>query len=363
MMVKSRSKPGRSGALDLLRFLAVLAVYFAHYTDTFNLIYQIVPENHKYNFISRYGSVALLVFFMVSGYVVTMTSVKRNLKDFVVSRLSRLYPLFWVSCLAAFILPRIIEAHSYLSFTSVKALLLNLTMVPMIFGYPLMNPVFHTLVIELFFYIFIALIIYFKLWNKLLIVIAGLTLFSLANLFLPAFPVHIIVTPFVAGILFYLISVQYSSARKLYSLLFANFICALFGANHLAIQLQALSKEPNTINVWVITLMVILIYLIFLLISVKKLNIKSNAFFTFLGEIAYPFYLFHIYFLCFYWYFSDKIQADLLLFGILLSAILVSWFLNKFIEKPFNKAFSLVLYTFIDFFNKKKKSQPTEASF
>lgn len=360
MMIKSLSKPGRSGALDLLRFLAVLAVYFAHYTDTFNVVYQIVPENHKYNFISRYGSIALLVFFMVSGYVVTMTSVKRNLKDFIVSRLSRLYPLFWVSCLAAFILPRIIEAHSYLSFTSVKAFLLNLTMVPMVFGYPLMNPVFHTLVIELSFYVFIALIIYFKLWNKLLIVIAGLIFFSLANLFLPAFPIHIIITPFVAGILFYLISVQHNAAWKLYSLLSANFICALFGARHLTIQLQALSKEANAINIWVIALMVTLIYLIFLLIAFNKLHIKSHPFFTFLGEIAYPFYLFHIYFLCFYWYFRDKIQADLLLFGILLATILVSWFLNKFIEKPLSKSLSSILYFLLDFFYRKKNKQPTE---
>lgn len=360
-MLSPLTKPNRSSALDLLRFLAVLAVFFAHYTDTFNEVYHIVPENHKYNFISRYGTVALLVFFMVSGYVVTMTSVRRNLKDFIVSRLSRLYPLFWVSCLAAFILPRI-EAHSYLSYTSVKAFLINLTIVPMFFGYPLMNPVFHTLVIELFFYIFIALIIYLKLWNRLLIIITGMILFCLANLFAPALPVHILITPFIGGILFYLISVKYNQTWKLYALLSANFICALFGGKHLTIQLQALNKEPNAINIWVIMLMVTLVYLTFLLIALKKFNINYHPVFKFLGEIAYPFYLFHIYFLCFYWYFSGKIPADLLLFGIFLATILTSWFMNKFIEKPLSKSFSLFLYTLIDFFNK-KKNKPTEAIF
>lgn len=358
-MIKNKLSPSnRSGALDLLRFLAVVVVFFAHYTDTFNYVYHIVPENFKYIPVFKYGPTALLVFFTVSGYVVTMTSMKRNLKDFVITRLSRLYPLFWISCVAAFILPRLFYSnHSYLPDTSVKTFLYNLTMLPSAFGYQLINPVYHTLALEILFYIFIALIIVFKLWDKILIIIGIMLLLCIANLFKQDVPVYIIVNPFLAGMIFYLISIQYASKIKLFSLLAVNFFCSVSSSWYLAEQLDLAQKGEIVHHASVIISIITVIYLVFLLISIKVIRISGRPFFQLLGEIAYPFYLFHIYFLCFYWYFRNKVQADLLLFGILIIAIFTSWVINVLLEKPLSSLANRGLYYLTDLFRKEKISK------
>lgn len=354
MLKNAPSPPKRSGALDLLRFFAVLFVFFGHYTDTFNYIYKIVPENLKYTPVSRYASTALIIFFMVSGYVVTMTSIKRGIKDFAITRLSRLYPLFWVSCAVAFILPRLpFLNHSYLAYSTLKVFLLNLTMVPTVIGQPMINPVFHTLLIELVFYIFIAMIIIFKGWKNILAIISVMLAICIASLFKKDMPVHIIITPFLGGMIFYLISVNYASKLKLYALLGVNFFCALMSAKPLADQLDVFYKEVGSHSVWAIAIIITLIYITFLLITLKVVFIESRPAFQLLGEIAYPFYLFHIYFLCIYYYFRNTIQADLLLYGILLAAIISSWVLNILIEKPFSKLASKVLYRITGIFGNK----------
>lgn len=347
--------PKRSGALDLLRFFAVIFVFFGHYTDTFNLIYQIVPENLKYMWASKYATMALLIFFMVSGYVVTMTSIKRGIKDFAISRLSRLYPLFWISCIAAFILPRLFSAnHSYLAETPVKTLVANLTMVPQLFGSPMINPVFHTLLIELVFYCFIALIIIFKLWNRILIILSALLALCAYGLFQLGLAYFLLIIPFVAGMLFYMISVDYASKLKLYALLAVSFLCLFMSTQVQVTQFNLFYKGITIIDPWVLKGIVTAVYVVFLLISTRILQISGHRIYQILGEIAYPFYLFHIYFLCFYWFFRNKIQPDVLLFGILFTAIFSSWIINTMVEKPLSNLASRGLYYLADLFKKKK---------
>jgi peptidoglycan/LPS O-acetylase OafA/YrhL len=325
----------RSGALDLLRFLAVVYVFFGHYTDTFNWTYQIVPENLRYMWFSKYATTALTLFFMISGFVVTMTSVKREIKDFAVTRLTRIYPLYWVSCIVAFILPHLFyQNRSYLAEVPFTTFLVNLTMIPSVFGAPMMNPVFHTLLIELVFYVFIAVIIIFKLWKNIVTVLSVLLAVCIATLCTPAFPLHIAVLPFVAGIVFYLISVQYARKRTLYILLAVTYVVALASTEAQKDQMESFYKGAVEISPWVLKGITSIYYLIFFLISLKLLRIPGRPIYQVLGELAYPLYLFHVYFLCFYWYFSKKLQPDILLFGTLFITIISSWLINIFLEKP-----------------------------
>jgi peptidoglycan/LPS O-acetylase OafA/YrhL len=325
----------RSGTLDLLRFLAVVFVFFGHYTDTFNYTYQIVPENLKYMLFSKYATTALTLFFMISGYVVTMTSVKRNIQDFVITRLSRLYPLYWISCIVAFILPHLFyQNRSYLAEVSLTTFFVNLTMIPSVFLVQMMNPVFHTLLIELVFYIFISIIIIFKLWNNIVAVLCFMLSICIVTLFTPTFPLHIAVLPFLAGMVFYLISAQTLPRRTVYLLLAATYIIALASTTAQKEQMESFYKGAVVINPWILKVITSLYYLVFLLISLKVLHIPGRRIYQVLGELAYPLYLFHVYFLCFYWYFSKKIQPDVLLFGILFGTIITSWLINIFLEKP-----------------------------
>jgi len=352
MIQNTRSK--RSGTLDLLRFFAVFMVFLAHYTDTFNYIYKIVPANLKWLKVSCYAPLALIVFFIVSGYVVTMTSLKRDIKEFTITRLSRIYPLFWVSCIVAFILPRLIS-HSYLAYTSSKILLVNLSMIPSVFGYQMINPVFHTLAIELFFYIFIGLIIIFKLWNRIIPIIAILLLYCLFSAYQQVISLNFVVLPFTAGMLFFFISVNYTEKWKLYTLLAINFFCQIAITKPLQKQLCQFYKEPEIVSTWMIVTLIFLCYGVFTLVANRKLHVESRPLYKTLGEVAYPFYLFHIYFLCFYWYFRDKIQPDLLLFLVFMAIISVSWLINIILEKPISKIAHQVLTVTFNYIIKKKE--------
>lgn len=333
----------RYGILDLLRFFAVLFIFFGHYTDTFNYIYGIVPANQKWNIISRYASLALFIFFLISGYVVTMTSVNRNFRDFLIIRFSRIYPLFWLSCLTAFILPRLLN-HSFLPIAPFKTFLLNLTLVPTLFNYPFINPVFHTLFTEIMFYIFLSFIILLKLWSKVIWILTFILACCFANAFHDTVPLHANLIPLTAGMLFYFIQVNDAKRWKLYSLLALNFSCALLLAPALAQNLNKMYTEPDTVSSGVILCCIVLIYALFLLMALKKITLKSRPSFIVLSEISYAFYLFHIYFLVFYYHFRNTIQEDILLLLLLVIILCVSWIIHTKVEKPLSAMMSRILY-------------------
>jgi len=352
MSLNNVSSRYRSGALDLLRFLAVLIVYFGHYADSFNYFYQIVPENLKYHPVTKYGNVALLIFFTVSGYVVTMTSIKRNSREFWISRVSRIYPLFWISCIVAFLLPRFVPEHTLLSVSSFKTFLANLTMFPSLIGYQMINPIFHTLLAELIFYTFIGIIIAFRLWNKVLFIILGLTIYCLFYTFSLEKSLNVLIPPYLLGMIFYLIKAKYDKPWKLYSLMALNCICLVSISRILTHDLDLFYSIQNAANFWVMLTLIISAYFFIYLIAVEKIRIKSTKVSFILGQITYPFYLFHIYFFYIYWYFRDSVQSDLLLFGLLFLILIISWLLHKFIELKMAAVFSQILTSIWNIFSK-----------
>ena len=83
--------------IDLLRFLAALAVVLYHYTfrgfaegGYSPVEYPVLGE------IFKYGLYGVQLFFIISGFVILMTATKRDAASFVISRITRLYPAFWV---------------------------------------------------------------------------------------------------------------------------------------------------------------------------------------------------------------------------------------------------------------------------
>ena len=354
MADKIISKPHRSGALDLFRFLAVVVVFFAHYTDTFNYVYKIVPASLKWAPITHYATSVLLIFFMISGYVVTMTSMKRNLKDFLIARLSRLYPLFWISCIVAFTLPRIIHHNTYLTYSTLKQLLANMTMMPQVFRYEMINPAFHTLLTELGFYFFIAIIILFKLWDKILIVFVVVLAYCVAYSQDTSLSLHIFIPPFIAGMLFYFIKIKYKTSWMLYVLLAVNYFCTLTTGRFLVIILNDYYKNPHGLSVLTMNVIITVIYVLFYVIVIVKPVIKDRKLTRTLGEIAYPFYLFHLYFLYWYWYFGKTVQPDLLILVILAVILALSWAINVWMEKPLSRLASHILYLITGLFGRSK---------
>jgi len=93
--------------LDLLRLLAALAVYLFHVSYFAKV---------RIPLIGNLGSEAVIVFFVLSGFLVTAAGMRQaNLEQFVQSRLSRL----WSVCLPALLLTLMVDlAGQYISLLS-----------------------------------------------------------------------------------------------------------------------------------------------------------------------------------------------------------------------------------------------------
>lgn len=99
----STVKFSRIPELDLLRFLAAIAVVFFHYAfrgyagdDLTTMHYPALEP------VAQYGFLGVHLFFMISGFVILMTAGDGSVKRFIASRASRLLPAFWVCCTITF---------------------------------------------------------------------------------------------------------------------------------------------------------------------------------------------------------------------------------------------------------------------
>ncbi|WP_413171852.1 acyltransferase family protein [Anabaena azotica] len=135
--------------LDVLRGIAAFSVVLFHYTSEYSTQFKHSPD---LNFYFGYGRHGVELFFIISGFVILMTldNTKRGL-DFIVGRLSRLYPAYWVAVIITFVVVKI----SKLPVKEVNILeaLCNLTMMQGFFGIPNVDGVYWTLKVELCFYL------------------------------------------------------------------------------------------------------------------------------------------------------------------------------------------------------------------
>jgi peptidoglycan/LPS O-acetylase OafA/YrhL len=55
--------------------------------------------------VSRYGYLGVDLFFVISGFVVQLSAWDRRPPEFVVSRIVRLYPAFWIAVTVVVVIP------------------------------------------------------------------------------------------------------------------------------------------------------------------------------------------------------------------------------------------------------------------
>jgi len=346
-MISSSTGSTRQVEIDLLRIIAALIVFMYHYCDSFNYFSNIVPGNLIIGQYLRYGYMGVMLFFVISGYVVTMSTMQKNTSEFATSRVVRLYPVFWLSCLTAASLPRIFPfVHQFLPYPSVKILLLNLSMVPTAFNTVMINPVFWSLLEEVHFYLIISFIITFKLWPKVLnVIVIWLLIYAIQLLFglgrsddqigilVPKHSLY-----FIAGMLFFLLQCKEFVRWKVGVLLLITFILTIPVSNNFANFTNRFFKGPHMVSVYGYIIINLTIFAIFWLIAEKRLLIKSNKKIIMkFGDLTYPFYLIHLYGLGLYWYLRDKVQSQLLLILILLLTIGASYLIHRFYEKPLSR--------------------------
>ncbi|KAF4407657.1 MULTISPECIES: acyltransferase [Streptomyces] len=157
---KRRAPSGRLRALDGLRLVAALMVAVYHYGGRDGDIgtawgtspAEQFPTASQY---FSYGNLGVQIFFVISGFVICMSGWGRPLRSFFASRVSRLFPAYWV----AVALVTLVFALPWVAFDAVSPshALVNMTMLQMPLGAERVLGVCWTLWVELRFYALFAL--------------------------------------------------------------------------------------------------------------------------------------------------------------------------------------------------------------
>ena len=148
---------GRLAFLDAVRGLAASIVVLAH-------IGPLVSDSFAWAYVHLvdFGQLGVVLFFICSGFVIP-ASVERegSLTAFWIKRFFRLYPLFWVSLLAAWVYAVLgVKENGDLTASDWLA---NITMAAPAFGADLALPPYWTLIYELLFYAFVSTLVLLRI--------------------------------------------------------------------------------------------------------------------------------------------------------------------------------------------------------
>ncbi len=319
---------GRIEQIDVLRGIAAIVVVLFHCGTRYN---QMFPEKAGWITLDVFwGYYGVHLFFIISGFVIFMTIERsRTRLDFVVSRVSRLYPAYW----AAIILTVAFDlANPALGFTpSFWQIVVNMTMLQDFFHVPHVDGSYWSLTYELGFYTFMLLLFGQSLLSRPAIIASFWAIASVMFHYWPGlFPgglYFIAVTHkyghlFAAGISFYWLYSR-GFSRTPHDLCLLLIICASPAIQYVhSGQIGFLSVLASVILVAAATR--------------HKLAWIINPVTLWLGSISYPLYLIHEHI---GWHLltiqqSHDIDSTIALAVTLAILLAVATLLSKLIEKP-----------------------------
>lgn len=284
--------------LDALRGIAALLVILFHFT--------MLRDEAKLGF--KLGTTGVDLFFMISGFVI-LHSLKHisSSYEFVINRVSRLYPTYWTCVTIVFALI-IIQSLFNLNGDKIDVIqyLGNMTMFQFYLRIEDLDAPYWTMIIEMVFYITMLILFYFKLL-KYIIHIGLLVLSLMIILFILDFdniwliriiwwiPVLQFLPLFFAGILFYLIATDHKNNFEKYIILVFCLLSQIFLFDYAGRSRAFISQTEYSI-------MLTIFFILFTLFVNGKLKFIVSRLTLFLGEISFVFYLIH-----------QKISADYLI--------------------------------------------------
>lgn len=289
-------KERRFTEIDLLRFLAALAVMLLHYgIRGFAAGDQVSPLHFPtLGPLVRYNYLGVNLFFMISGFVILMTAQGRSLRGFAISRIVRLYPAYWVCCTLTFVVI-LFFARDHI-YTSLPRYLANMTMLNGFVNVGSIDGPYWTLCTEMKFYILMGLLVatsqlryveyYLGAWLAVSSIHLAYPSPALGYLLIPEYSAY-----FIAGSVFYLLHRQGVTGYRAF-LLAASFVVAI--AADAGTLIEKSYWYRMAFSVPVLACIIAAFYAAFLAIALGRgWTSRWDSAFVFLGTISYPLYLLH----------------------------------------------------------------------
>lgn len=263
--------------LDVFRGVAAFAVMLFHFSSRYPTVYS---PHIELGWSFEYGHYGVQLFFMISGFVIFLTLSRcKTASDFIVSRVSRLFPAYWAALLltaaVGFLWP--LPDQHY----SVSQLLINVSMLQSYLYVPSIDGVYWTLSYELGFYAVMLALYLFGVVRHVHAIVLIWLIAATVNWILPLpFRLQLLaVLPyaplFMAGLLFHEVWLKRANAKTWVLLL----LC-LVGACVLA---------EGAVGRW---LMPVFFILFWLAVS-GRMRWLLNRPLLWLGSISYTLYLVH----------------------------------------------------------------------
>ncbi len=323
----------RLNNIDALRGLCALLVVLQHLLRSWSWLGGGMWRSHPHFYLDL-GRIGVAAFFLISGYVIpfSVSDHDKPVRRFWISRLFRLWPVYWVSIVFA------ILAGASLVPLTLKNIVVNFSMLQGFVGVKDILGVFWTLQIELIFYVLITAMIvggivsksdyYRKIFYAM--TAASLLLSAARGYFHVKLPVAVpmaMTLMFLAG---------YIRHRRLAAMAFPRIDVLSYLLTLIPVCLMGYGSRVapgDDAYRWMLAYTVGLC--LFLAFEVMA---DAPPFFVFLGSISYSIYLMHevvIKLLRIFFGTGPTLLGGLLTMAVI---VLVSWASYKFVERPCQRA-------------------------
>jgi peptidoglycan/LPS O-acetylase OafA/YrhL len=355
--------PERIAVLDLLRFLAALSVVSIHWLlgGAVRLGWREGMHDHTGGVpvpvlhLVAYGWLGVEMFFLISGFVICMSSWGNSVGGFARSRLARLMPAYWFS-VAVFVTMSKLDPQILPRPRGGRGSdgLMNLTMLQAGYGVPGLSGAYWTLWVELWFYIIFSAVVMLGLtYRRVLAFCAVWTVAALAASASGEPLLTTITQPasapyFIAGICFYLMR-RYGRNLLLWAFIALSFF---IGQHEVADEGSRAIWGAGLRYSWApATGLLALAFAVMALVALGRLDFVRWRGLTTFGALTYPLYLLHTQLgFAFFVPMDRRIGHGVACLLALPVVLLVCWLVHRWVERPasrwikreFNAAFESI---------------------
>ncbi len=287
-------KARHSYELDLLRIVAAMGVVLWHYTfrghaadDMSVLAFPRLAGVLKYVYISVY------LFFMMSGFTTAMSLSEKRYADFAVSRISRLYPTFWIAVTLTALTSWLLADPRYP--VTLSQYLWNLTLVAGGFGVNYVDAVYWYLLVLIRFYFILSLPLLVRQAGSIKYLTGIWMLLSILATYVDVDALRLILVPefspfFIAGVMFFFVRKEGMDGYKALVL-----VCSFLLAMRSTVTLLVLIETHYSTS-FVRPLIfggIAMLYVIMYLVAIGKMRVPYSKLLILLSSATYPLYLLH----------------------------------------------------------------------
>lgn len=337
MLAEGKQGTSRVQLLDLLRLVAVAAVIAYHYgfrgppaQGTTQVALSWMAS------FAQYGFLGVPIFFVISGFVIAYSAEGRSAVGFAIARFSRIYPTFLLCMTLTFVAVLTMGPPQFE--TSLAQWFANLLIAAPIFRQSYMDGAYWSLVVEVVFYAWVAILMAAKVFPRRLDLIVliwlAITFANELTIDAPIFERIFLADDsgfFAVGLMIY----EFYRGRrdaKLYIMFALSVGTAVFQCQHRATHID--SPTGTSFDDAVIAAICLSsIAIIFIATLIEKLPLPANLVMA-IGGLTYPLYLLHQQI---GYVILSTVQPASIAWAVTIivsGIVLLSWLVWRFIERP-----------------------------